>query len=313
MIIKNFNFKYTKLNNLDINYFIKQANIFGLDFITEFMIYIITNQISTHHLVLNKEDKRYLYQLLDIRISKQPQYWKNQLYIEFLEESVKHFDSIIANENLNKFLLDLINALLASKLKFLPKFDLDKNFKIRQYYKYTSPGIGIDDYLFINNYSSFCMHKLRHLLRKKFNYIFIKDNSAFEKNWYSYETLTREKVPQKYVIPFYRNLARPIMSFHILLELELPITSNKYSAYWTYNHATYYIPPKKYNFLSMDIADKIRQQLQKSDKFYINNNYEKFNDYYFYKGHFIDLNFSLYRLNKKWLAEAKIIKQYKKS
>lgn len=312
MIINNFNFKYLDLNQLNIKSLLRQTNVFGLDYITEFLIYLIKNQINTNHIVLNEEDDQYYNRLLDIRISNQPQYWKDQLYIEFLEETVKHFCLVIPNQNLNKFLLSLIKALHDSKFIFMPRFDLDRNFKVRKYYNYISPEIGVDDYLFINNYSSFCVHKLRYLLRKKFNYIYINDNSSFGKNWYSYETLTRSKNPEKYVIPFYRNIARDIVSFHIILELRLPITSNKYNTYWNYNHATYYIPPKKYNYLSREIADTIRQQLQKSDNFYIKNNYETFNNYNFYKGRLIDFNFSLYKLNKKWLTEAKIIKQCKK-
>lgn len=58
------------------------------------------------------------------------------------------------------------------------------------------------------------------------------------------------------------------------------------------------------------IGEYIRLRLQRNALFNIDNNYQIINNkYYLYKGKLIDVDYSLYKLNEKWLQEAEIIKK----
>lgn len=155
--------------------------------------------------------------------------------------------------------------------------------------------------------------------------IYIKDeeNNLIEikpNKWFNYEEYIRGTTI-KLVIPYYRYISKEAITFHIAETLDFPISSNTVDTFWydmggnkKYNRYN----PGIYNGKSEVFANKIRLRIQRNKPFKLNDNeiLNYNNQYYFYKGKFIDLNFTFYKLNKKWLQESKIIQncvKYKKA
>lgn len=285
MIIKKFKFKDAMLVEAQIPNIINNANIFGLHYITDFILYIVTNFFTKNiDLAIKKET---IYRLELLRSTKSAIYWKNTIYSRELEKILAPLLSFNSNYYITIYLEDLLTSIEFSNLLFIPKINI-VNIK------------PLDDdnfFEFVTLYT-FDINKIEKMLLKKFYWLYIYDKSKWKQNWYSFEKYTRAKNAQKYVIPFYRNLKRLNINLNILETLGVPFDKDKLKIDEE-GGSPYYI-----------LAEALRKKLQKKDLFNIKQNYQIINSkYYLYNDKFIDIDFNLYQLNKKWLIEANIIKK----
>lgn len=331
MRINYFKFNHINIEELTPQHIQKSCQIFGFDYLTELLLYIFdTYKIKTTKPDIIEKLTRRRSSLISLRISKQSLFWYTSIYLRFIDGAINNVLGVVKNEKVRNLLTSLLDVFNNPEIKYLSIFDIDKGQKIRDHYKYyAEQGIVLDSsqvllktdspvLKFERTYkqASFDIDKITAILGKQLKFIYVKDNSKYDTNWYSFETHTRHSGNNKsmYVIPFYRKIDRESVTFRLVLELELPIESNSASfGSYPFSIENSYYPPKRYNNLTRKIAENIRLALQKKEPFSIKDNYTTIGDnYHLYNGKFIDIDFKWYKLNKKWLKEAEIIRACKK-
>ncbi len=285
MLIKKFKFKDTMLVEAQIPNIINRANIFGLHYITDFIIYIITNFFTKNTDFEIKKETIYRLELL--RSTESVIYWKNNIYSRELEKILAPLLNFNSNYYITLFLECLLTNLEFSNLLFIPKINITNRQQTNEN----------NFFEFVTLYT-FDIAKIENKILKKFNWIYIYDKSEWKQNWYSLENYTRAKNSQKYVIPFYRNIKRLDINLSIIKILGVPFDENKFKL-GNKAENSYFI-----------LAEALRKKLQKNDLVNIKQNYQVINNkHYLYNGKFIDIDFNLYQLNRKWFNEANIIKK----
>jgi len=283
---------------------IKNTKYFGITYLVHYLRYALENLfIYKNNNNTNVEEKMdyAIERIQKTTVTYHLQFLDTKYYLEHLNDILNSIPKDIQkiNQELYDILYATINQPLRNYTKNLPIIENDLSyFEKTTYARYEST------YYDIKN-------KLGPSFAKKFDYIYIQDKSESVKNWYSYETHTRHKPTKqiKYVIPFYRYISRDVITFHILQFLRYDLHSHKYPAHW-HRPNSYHYSPKEYNNEMQKIGEYIRLRLQRNALFNIDNNYQIINNkYYLYKGKLIDVDYSLYKLNEKWLQEAEIIKK----
>lgn len=297
MKIKDFKFNNNMYTKEYTPIIIKNTKYFGITYLAFYLRYAFKFLFKKS----NNNIKYLLECLQDTCFSFHLQFLETKYYLEHLNDILKSIphETQKINQELYDILYTTINQPLRNYTKKLPLIANDIFcFETTIYERYEST------YYDIKN-------KLGPILSKKFDYIYIQDKSKSVKNWYSYETHTRDKPSKqiKFVVPFYRYIRRDVITFHILQFLRYDLHSHKYPALW-HRPNSYHYSPKKYNNDMQEIGEYIRLRLQRNALFNIDNNYQIINNkYYLYKGKLIDVDFNLYQLNKKWLQEAEFIRK----
>lgn len=289
MKIREFKFNKQLVVPIYISKVLDIANIFGFPYIIKYIVFIIEDLKG-----FDETQKQLIIQKLNLLyMNKQLKYWRNDVLANEIWKIIDKMERSLSNSFTFYYLGEFLTKLSESKMLFIPRFymnivETSNEFTLKQL-------------------ESLDFNKIELYLFKKFNYIYIKDKSFWGTNWYSFELNTRGKDQIKYVIPFYRTISRDMINYHIALELGLfsDETVNKVTQYPAY----YYMPPAEWDPAAKEIVIQIRQRLQRNKLFNIKNNYQTINNiYYIYKNRLIDIDFNLYKLNRKWLQEAKIIK-----
>lgn len=290
MKIHNFKFRETTLNDIYVPNILKIANVFGVPYLIKYIIFILENITSDD----KKQKQTILDQLNTLCVNRQINYWKNSIISIELEKIVKPIKGTTTHFYLINLLENFLLEINDSKYLFNDRFHFGTAYSV-------------SNNIILKDLYLFDFKKIEIMFYKKFDYIYVKDKSFWGTNWYSYETHTRGKDKIKYVIPFYRNISREVINFHLALELNFFDTNVNQKI--KYNPAAYYMPLKEWDPIIKDIVTNIRQRLQRNKPFKVEYNYQVINDnYYVYNNKLIDINFNLYKLNTKWLKEAKIIK-----
>lgn len=300
MKIKEFKFNKNMYTKEYTTIIIKNTKYFGLIYITYYIRYALEHLLKKENNHIKSVDY-IINQIAKTSVSFHLQFLETKYYLEHLNYILKLLPKGVQKQNQELFdiLYLVLNQPLRNYTKKLPIIKNDLMF--------------FEDTTYERQESSIydIKNKLGPILREKFDYIYIQDNSESIKNWYSYETHTRHKPTEriKFVVPFYRYISRKVISYHILSFLRYDLDSHKYPAYW-HSPNSYHYYSKEYNCEMQEIGRYLRLRLQRNSIFNIDNNYQNIdNKYCLYNNKLIDINYNLYELNKKWIQEGQIIKK----